>query len=111
LPDALEENKRTEPISCAFVAKPLGAGCDPTNPCAECTGVPAKKFRGAVMRPFLNGRTDAGVNMLIVSGYTGQTTENSYSADGTRNCRNSHVIVCQRHFTCRFGKASTLQYL
>ena len=53
MPDALEENKRSEPISCAFVAKPLGAGCDPTNPLAECTGVPAEKFRGAVMRPFL----------------------------------------------------------
>ena len=41
----------------------------------ECTGTPVKEFRGAVVRPFMNGRLDAGVNFLIASGYTGQTTE------------------------------------
>ncbi len=56
-------------------AKPLGAGCDPGNLNAECCGVPVKEFRGAVVRPFLNGRMDAGVNFLIARGYTGQTTE------------------------------------
>jgi len=35
-----------------------------------------KEFRAAIVRPFLNGRMDAGVNMLIARGYTGQTTEN-----------------------------------
>jgi len=56
-------------------AKPLGTGCLPmlTN---ECTGIPVKEFRGAVVRPFLNGRLDAGVNFLMASGYSGQTTEN-----------------------------------
>ena len=29
-------------------------------------------------RAFLNGRLIAGVNFLIASGYTGQTTENFY---------------------------------
>jgi hypothetical protein len=57
-------------------AKPLGTGCDPNHPKAECTGVPVKEFRAAVVRPFLNGRMDGGVNLLIASGYTGQTTEN-----------------------------------
>jgi hypothetical protein len=57
--------------------KPLGPGCEP-NPNAECTGVPVKEFRAAVVRPFLNGRIDAGVNMLIAGGFTGQTTENFY---------------------------------
>jgi Carboxypeptidase regulatory-like domain len=56
--------------------KPLGIGCDPANPDAECTGVAVKEFRAAVARPFLNGRFDAGLNMLVASGYTGQTTEN-----------------------------------
>jgi hypothetical protein len=56
-------------------AKPLGTGCLPilTN---ECVGVPVKEFRGAVVRPFLNSRLEAGVNFLLASGYSGQTTEN-----------------------------------
>src|ERR1700685_4207862 len=60
--------------------KPLGTGCLPV-PTAECTGTPVKEFRGAVVRPFWNGRMDAGVNFLIASGYTGQTTENFYPSD------------------------------
>ena len=57
-------------------AKPLGTGCNPGNLSAECVGVSVKEFRGAVVRPFLNDRLEAGVNFLIASGYTGQTTEN-----------------------------------
>jgi hypothetical protein len=56
-------------------AKPLGTGCTP-NPTTGCTGVPVKEFRAAVVRPFRDGRVNAGVNMLIAGGYTGQTTEN-----------------------------------
>ncbi|MFY9842293.1 MAG: carboxypeptidase-like regulatory domain-containing protein [Terriglobales bacterium] len=55
--------------------KPLGLGCLP-NVNVECTGTPVKEFRGAAIRPFMNGRLTAGVNFLIASGYTGQTTEN-----------------------------------
>ena len=40
-----------------------------------------KEFRGALVRPFLNDRINAGVNFLIASGYTGQTTENFYPSD------------------------------
>ena len=58
--------------------KPLGTGCNPENLNAECVGTPVKEFRGAWVRPFLNGRVDAGVNFLIARGYTGQTTENFY---------------------------------
>jgi hypothetical protein len=60
--------------------KPLGTGCLPilSN---ECTGTPVREFRGAMVRPFLNGRIDAGVNFLIASGYSGQTTENFYPSD------------------------------
>jgi hypothetical protein len=61
--------------------KPLGTGCDPGNPKAECVGTPVKEFRGAWVRPFLNGRIDAGVNFLIARGYTGQTTENFYPSE------------------------------
>ncbi len=57
-------------------AKPLGTGCNPNNLDAECSGTPVKEFRGALVRPFMNGRFTAGVNFLIASGYTGQTTEN-----------------------------------
>jgi hypothetical protein len=55
--------------------KPLGTGCNPLNLNAECTGTPVKEFRGALVRPFMNGRLDVGVNFLIASGYTGQTTQ------------------------------------
>ena len=58
--------------------KPLGTGCYPQNLNAECVGTPVKEFRGALVRPFLNGRLDAGVNFLLARGYTGQTTENFY---------------------------------
>ena len=57
-------------------AKPLGIGCNPTNPNAECTGTSVKEFRGALVRPFMKGRLNAGVNFLVASGYSGQTTEN-----------------------------------
>jgi hypothetical protein len=60
--------------------KPVGTGCLP-NLNAECTGTPVKEFRGAVVRPFMNGRLDVGVNFLIARGYTGQTTENIYPSD------------------------------
>ena len=46
--------------------KPLGDGF---------VGVPVNELRGALVRPFWNGRLDAGVNFLLAKGYTGQTTE------------------------------------
>ena len=61
--------------------EPLGTGCNPANLNAECTGTSVREFRGAVVRPFLNGGIDAGVNFLIAGGYTGQTTENFYPSD------------------------------
>jgi len=47
-------------------AKPLGDGF---------TGVAVPEFRGAVLRPFLDGRMTLSTEFLIASGYTGQTTE------------------------------------
>ena len=46
--------------------KPLGDGF---------VGVPVYEVRGAVLRPFLGNRMSLGVNFLVASGYTGQTTE------------------------------------
>lgn len=47
-------------------AKPLGDGF---------TGVPVKEFRFALYRSFEKGRMSLGLNGLIASGFTGQTTE------------------------------------
>jgi hypothetical protein len=59
--------------------KPLGTGCLPVL-ANQCTGTPVREFRGALARPFRNGHLDAGINFLIATGYTGQTTENFYSS-------------------------------
>jgi hypothetical protein len=47
-------------------AKPLGDGF---------VGVAVPEFRGAILRPFLEGRMTVSTEFLIASGYTGQTTE------------------------------------
>lgn len=59
--------------------KVVGNGCnenDPTDLTSYCIGVPVKEFRLAVARPFLANKINIGVNMMIASGYTGQTAEN-----------------------------------
>jgi hypothetical protein len=59
--------------------KAVGNGCNEGNPndlTSYCLGVPNKEFRLAVVRPFLAGKIDLGMNMMIASGYTGQTTAN-----------------------------------
>jgi hypothetical protein len=47
-------------------AKPLGDGFN---------GVAVKEFRFALLHTFADGRMSLGMNLLIASGYTGQTTE------------------------------------
>ena len=66
-----------------------------------------KEVRGAVVRPFLNGRMDAKVNFLIASGDSGQTTENFYPSEiqqvvGVRIASYASVTV-----NCRFGRQPT----
>ena len=85
-------------------AKPLGTGCLP-NLVAECTGTPVKEFRGAVVRPFMNGRLDAGVNFLIARGYTGQTTENFYPSDVQEVVGVRIPSYASVSFTYRFGRS------
>jgi len=66
----------------------VGSGCsessymsgDPNALNYYCLGVPNKEFRFAVSRPFLEGRLNVGVNAMVASGWTGQTTENFASA-------------------------------
>jgi hypothetical protein len=84
--------------------KPLGTGCLP-DVNAECTGTPVKEFRGAVVRPFMKGRLDAGVNFLIASGYTGQTTEN-FSPSEIQEVIGVRVpSYASVSFTYRFGRS------
>jgi hypothetical protein len=87
-------------------AKPLGTGCNPSDLNAECTGTAVKEFRGAVVRPFLNGRLDAGVNFLIASGFTGQTTENFFPSDIQEVVGVRIPSYASLTFTYRFGHAS-----
>jgi len=56
-------------------AKPLGTGCLPDLN-EECTGTSVKEFRGAAVRPFMQGRLTAGVNVMIVFFNKTETTEN-----------------------------------
>ncbi len=64
--------------------KVVGQGCsetsylsgDPNALSYYCLGVPNKELRLAAARPFLHGRFNIGVNTMIASGWTGQTTEN-----------------------------------
>lgn len=91
--------------------KPLGTGCDPANMNAECRGIPVKEFRGALVRTFLDGRLDAGINFLIASGYTGQTTEYfSYPSINPNPDQIQQVVgvripsYASVSFTYRFGR-------
>ncbi|MFY9728194.1 MAG: TonB-dependent receptor [Bryobacteraceae bacterium] len=59
--------------------KVVGNGCDESSPSdltSYCLGMPDKEFRLAVVRPFLEGKINVGANLMIASGFTGQTTEN-----------------------------------
>jgi hypothetical protein len=85
--------------------KPLGTGCYP-NLNSECTGTPVKEFRGAVVRPFMNGRITAGINFLIASGYTGQTTENFYPSDIQEVFGVRIPSYASATFTYHFGRTS-----
>ncbi|MGA3092940.1 MAG: carboxypeptidase-like regulatory domain-containing protein [Terriglobales bacterium] len=69
--------------------KVVGNGCsesaylsgDPNALNEYCLGVANKEFRLALSRPLLEGRLSVGVNVMIASGWTGQTTENFAIAD------------------------------
>ena len=84
--------------------KPLGTGCDSQNLNTECVGTAVKELRGALVRPFLNGRLDAGVNFLIARGYTGQTTENFYPSTIQEVVGVRIPSYASVSFTYRFGQ-------
>jgi hypothetical protein len=64
--------------------KVVGTGCNEAAYLAigvpalneYCLGVPNKEFRLSLMRPFYAGKIYIGLNMMLASGYTGQTAEN-----------------------------------
>src|SRR5580700_3343687 len=64
--------------------KVVGTSCDASQPLTGgtgyCLGLPNKEFRLAVARPFMEGKINVGVNMMIARGWTGQTTENFAAA-------------------------------
>lgn len=64
--------------------KVVGTSCDASQPLTGgtgyCVGVPNQEFRLALARRFLEGRVNVGVNLLVASGWTGQTTENFATA-------------------------------
>jgi hypothetical protein len=86
-------------------AKPLGTGCLP-DPNAECLGVAVKEFRAAVIRPFMEGRLTAGVNMLIARGHTGQTLENFAPSDTSEVAGVRIPSYASVTFTYRFGRTA-----
>jgi hypothetical protein len=83
--------------------KPLGTGCLP-NPALECVGTPVKEFRAAVIRPFRDGRLLLGVNLLIASGYAGQTIENFYPSDVEEVVGVRIPSYASVTFTYKFGR-------
>ncbi len=55
----------------------VGDGCDENSSLTSyCRGVPNEEFRLAITRPFLEGKINAGINLMMAHGYTGQTVEN-----------------------------------
>jgi hypothetical protein len=85
--------------------KPLGTGCLP-DPNQQCTGTPVKEFRAAVIRPFMDGRLNLGVNMLIASGYTGQTIENFFPSDVSEVVGVRIPSYASVTLTYRFGRTA-----
>lgn len=87
--------------------KPLGTGCAP-DPNALCTGTPVNEFRAAIVRPFMDGRLDVGVNMFVARGYTGQTIENLYPSDVQTVVGVRIPSYASLNITYRFGRPPAL---
>ena len=85
--------------------KPLGTGCNAAILNAECTGTAVKEFRGALVRSFLNGHMDVGVNFLVATGYTGQTTETFYPSDIQEVVGVRVPSYASASMTYRFGRS------
>lgn len=63
--------------------KVVGTGCDATQANggnAYCLGMPNRELRLALARQWLGNRLSVGVNAMLASGWTGQTTENFAAA-------------------------------
>jgi len=85
--------------------KPLGTGCNP-DPAAQCIGTSVREFRAALVRPFLSTRLDVGANMLIASGYTGQTIESFYPSEIQQVVGVRIPSYASLNLTYRFGRGT-----
>ena len=83
-------------------AKPLGTGCNP-DPGAQCVGVAVREFRAAIARPFQEGKINVGVNLLVASGFTGQTLETFYPSATSEATGVRIPSYASVSFTYRFG--------
>ncbi|HLJ88998.1 MAG TPA: TonB-dependent receptor [Candidatus Angelobacter sp.] len=84
-------------------AKPLGTGCVPVD---TCNGVPVKEFRTALSRSFWNERLDAGLNLTIARGFTGQTTENFFPSEVQEIVGVRIPSYASVTFSYRFGRSN-----
>ena len=85
--------------------KPLGRACGPDGN-EECTGTSVREFRAAAVRPFLNQRLEIGVNFLIASGFTGQTTE-AFNASTMQEVVGVRIpTYASLNVTYRFGRSA-----
>ena len=85
--------------------KPLGTGCLPVLT-AECTGTPVKEFRGALVRPFWNGRMDAGVNFLIATRLHRPDHREFLPLRHPGSSRRPHPLLRQPILTYKFGHSA-----
>ncbi len=83
-------------------AKPLGNGCNP-DPGSQCVGVAVREFRAAVARPLQDGKINVGVNLMIATGFTGQTLETFYPSTTSEVAGVRIPSYASVSFTYRFG--------
>jgi hypothetical protein len=86
--------------------KTLGTGCAP-DPNAQCLGTQVREFRGAVVRPFKDGKMSVGVNLLIAGGHTGQTLQTFYPSEISVPSGVRIPSYASINFTCKFGNSAT----
>lgn len=89
--------------------KPLGTGCVP-NSLTQCVGTSARELRGAVVRPFDNGRLTVGINVLLARGYSGQTIENLYPSQVQEVVGVRIPTYASANVSYRFGRTTASQY-
>ena len=73
----------------------------------RCAAQRISRGVGSAVWPFLSGRMDAGVNILLGVGYTGQTTENFPPQTGQEVIRVRAPSYASVTLTYQFGRTPT----